>query len=213
MKCILTHLQNRVATFDFLFLVANLTVILCTIVVLFAILIDFVRYHQPKANKKKINSWVETGTMLLYFFGYYLLLQFQPGRYFVESRIWMDLWLLLGTLLVIAGCYVNVKGRLVLKDNWANQVTLYHHQTLVVKSVYGLVRHPLYASLIWMLTGGALIYSNYLALASVLSVFMPMMYYRAKQEENLLVTEFPQYAIYKQQVGMFLPNILKHGKL
>ncbi|MCL2652151.1 MAG: isoprenylcysteine carboxylmethyltransferase family protein, partial [Candidatus Azobacteroides sp.] len=110
-------------------------------------------------------------------------------------------------ILVILGCYVNVQGRLTLKQNWANQVTIYRHQQFVSGSVYKWVRHPLYASLIWMFCGAALIYGNWLALLSIFVIFVPMMIYRAKQEEKLLCEEFSEYADYQRKTGMLFPKI------
>lgn len=104
-------------------------------------------------------------------------------------------------------------GRLFLKHNWANQVTIYDNHTLVTKNVYKFLRHPLYASLIWMLMGGGLIYSSYFAILSVLVIFIPMMYYRAKQEEKLLLTEFVEYLNYIQKTGMFFPKFFRYGKI
>jgi protein-S-isoprenylcysteine O-methyltransferase Ste14 len=57
--------------------------------------------------------------------------------------------------------------------------------------------------------GGALIYSGFLAFLSVILIFIPMMYYRANQEEKLLTSEFSEYPNYKQKTGMFFPKIFK----
>lgn len=191
------------------FILANIVIILCTISVIFAILIDFIVYHKTKESKKKINSWVETGSMFLFFFLYYLLMYLNCGRINVESKSIISLFSVIGSMLLIVGCYVNIKGRLLLKHNWANQVIIYHNHTLVTKGVYKLVRHPLYASIIWMLLGGCFVYTNYIALTSVLVVFIPMMYYRAKQEERLLHSEFPEYISYKNKVWMLFPKLFK----
>lgn len=192
-----------------IFLVANAVVVICTIITIFAILIDFVQYHQPKVNKKKVNSWIETGSMFVYFFIYYLLMHVKSGRVSLNSEAFANLLYISGSVLIIVGCYVNVKGRFALKHNWANQATIYHDHTLVTGSIYRIVRHPLYASLIWMLLGGALIYFNYFSFLSVILIFLPMMYNRAKLEEKLLKTEFSEYATYQKQVGMFFPKTLK----
>jgi protein-S-isoprenylcysteine O-methyltransferase Ste14 len=192
---------------------ANLIIIICTIIILFAILADFIKFHRPDESKKKLNSWVETGTMFLYFFVYYLLMQLKTGRIILSSKVMTNLFIIAGMLLIIAGCYVNIMGRKMLQHNWANQVTIYHDHTLVSGNVYKIIRHPLYASLIWMLSGGCLIYSDYIALLSVVFIFIPMMYYRAKQEEALLLSEFTEYSEYQKHTGMFFPKIRKYGKI
>lgn len=191
------------------FILANIVIILCTISVIFAILIDFIIYHKPKESKMKVNSWVETGSMFLFFLLYYLLMHLKWGRINLESKSTISLFSITGSMLLIIGCYINIKGRFLLKHNWANQVTIYHNHTLVTKGVYKLVRHPLYASIIWMLLGGCFVYTNYIALTSVLLVFIPMMYYRAKQEEKLLQSEFSEYIVYKNEVWMLFPKLFK----
>jgi protein-S-isoprenylcysteine O-methyltransferase Ste14 len=191
------------------FLIANIIAIICTMIILFAILIDFVLYHKPKEGKRETKSLVETGTMFIYFFIYYLLMRSEIGRVYPKSETVIDLFSIFGSLLVIAGCYVNVMGRFQLKDNWANQVVIYYNHTHVTNGVYRFVRHPLYASIIWMLVGGSLIYNDYASLISVLIIFLPMMYYRARQEEKLLTTEFSGYSKYKLNTGMFFPKIFK----
>ncbi len=206
-------LQSIIAHHGWLFLVANIVVAISVFIVILAIIFDFVLYHKHTESKKKINSWVETGTMFLYFFGFNLLMQIPSGRVKPASKEITNTMYIVGVLLMIIGCYVNVKGRFMLKENWANQVTIYKNQTLINTGVYKIVRHPLYASLIWMLSGGSFIYFNYFAFLSVLFVFIPMMYYRAMQEEKLLVSEFNEYMKYKSQVGMFFPKLFKHDKL
>jgi protein-S-isoprenylcysteine O-methyltransferase Ste14 len=213
MKPFLNIFRRITEQHGFLFLIANLVIIICTIIILYAILSDFVKYHRPYESKRKINSWVETGTMLLYFFIYYLLMQLKTGRIITASKGITNLLIIAGIILVIAGCYVNIMGRRILQHNWANQVTIYHDHTFVSGNVYKIIRHPLYASLIWMLSGGCLVYSNYIALLSVVFIFIPMMYFRAKQEETLLLAEFAEYSDYQKQTGMFFPKIFKYGKI
>ena len=105
--------------------------------------------------------------------------------------------------LIVLGCGVNIAGRLNLGRNWANQVTIYEDQRLVTGVVYRLVRHPLYASLIWMFYGASLVYANVAAALANTLVFVPFMIYRARQEEKLLLKEFKDYAAYRARVGMF----------
>ncbi len=190
------------------FLVANIVATTCTLIVIFSIIYDFVKYHRPKQNEKKRNNWVETGSMFVYFFIFTLFLKPEWGKFDVRSDLLFAIIQLTAISILIISCYVNIKGRLVLQHNWANQVTIYHNHTLITNSVYKWVRHPLYASLIWMFIAGSLIFCSYLALLSVIFIFVPMMYYRAKQEEQLLTIKFPEYLQYQKKTGMFFPKIV-----
>jgi protein-S-isoprenylcysteine O-methyltransferase Ste14 len=81
---------------------------------------------------------------------------------------------------------------------------------MIQKGMYRFVRHPLYASIIWMFFGASFVYMNYAALLANVCVFIPAMYYRAKQEERLLAQEFPEYQAYQKAVGMFFPKFHHH---
>jgi len=191
------------------FLIANIIAIICTTIILWSILIDFLLYHKHPTGKKEKKSFVETGTMFIYFFIYYILMRFDIGRINPKSEVVINLFSVFGSILIIAGCCINVMGRIQLKNNWSNQIVLYNNHTHVKSGVYKYIRHPLYSSIIGMLIGGSLIYMDYFAFISILIIFLPMMYYRAKQEENMLSVEFPEYSKYKFNTGMLFPKIFK----
>ncbi|MFA6145760.1 MAG: isoprenylcysteine carboxylmethyltransferase family protein [Patescibacteria group bacterium] len=115
--------------------------------------------------------------------------------------------MIVGLLILVIGCIVNIKGRIKLGKNWSNQIKIYEDHYFISNGIYGFVRHPLYASIIWMFFGASLIYFNFFAFLSNLLIFIPFMYYRAKQEEYLLIKEFKNYQNYQIKVGMFFPRL------
>ncbi len=187
-------------------------VLLSTFSVLVAILIDFAEFQNREQVKREKKSVVETGTMLLFFAGFYSLVRSGAGRLALEFSPLKVLVMLCGTIILAAGCAVNIKGRLDLGKNWANQIKIYGDQSFVTGGVYRLVRHPLYASLVWMFLGASLIYLDYLAFLANALVFVPFMRYRAKQEEELLLKEFGAYAEYREKVGMFFPKVPRRNR-
>ncbi|MFH0804793.1 MAG: isoprenylcysteine carboxylmethyltransferase family protein [Patescibacteria group bacterium] len=180
------------------------------VVVLGAVLVDFVDFHGRGQVKKEQRSVVETGSMMLFFILFYILIRFRIGQLGAVGTPWFETLIILGSALLVVGCVVNVRGRFRLGQNWSNQVVIYRDHTLVTDGVYSLVRHPLYASTVWMFIGASLVYVNYLSLLATLIIFIPFMVYRAKQEEAALRQEFSAYATYQQKVGMFVPKIFSH---
>ena len=79
-----------------------------------------------KATKEK-RSIVETGTMTLFFVGFYLLIRFQIGTIQIPHNLQYIL-ILSGLTMVVAGCTINIVGRLNLGKNWANQIRIYQNQ-------------------------------------------------------------------------------------
>jgi len=190
-----------------LYLVDNIIVSVCVFIIFLAIIIDFTEFHQRDGIKKEKRSIVETGTMLLFFLSFYLLIRFNIGQIHINFSLPLILLNIFGLLVLIIGCVVNINGRLNLGKNWSNQIKIYDDHAFVSKGVYSFIRHPLYASMIWIFLAASLVYMNYLALLSTIAIFIPFMYYRAKQEEFLLGREFKNYRQYQKDVGMFFPKV------
>jgi protein-S-isoprenylcysteine O-methyltransferase Ste14 len=190
-------------------LAARLVVPLCAAVVLAAVAFNFLEAQEAGPVTRRKKSPVETGTMLAFFAVVYLLIRFGVGAVRVASDPVRVVVSVVGAAGVMIGCAVNIGGRVALGANWANQVTVYRAQTMVTRGVFGYVRHPLYASLIWMSVGASLVYANWAALVATLAVFMPAMTFRARQEEVLLEQRFAAYPTYCRRVSRFFPRSLR----
>jgi protein-S-isoprenylcysteine O-methyltransferase Ste14 len=193
-----------------LFLEITIFVVLsiCTLAIITSIIINFLNAKSEKEFKTEKKSIVETSTMSLFFIFFYLIIKFHIGEFTMTNTPEKLSLITLGLVIVIAGTIVNIMGRLKLGKNWANQIVIYKEQSLVTNGVFKIVRHPLYASLIWIFFGASMLYLNGLAMLSNLFIFTPFMYYRARQEEKMLTKEFPNYQEYKKKVGMFFPKLL-----
>lgn len=186
----------------------NVAVYVCFLLIAVAVIADFRAYHrQARGVRLSDRSWVETGSMTAFLVAYYLVVRLRVGEVPV-SGAWRGVMIGAGLLLMVIGAVVNVAGRLHLKSNWANQIKIYDGHFLVTTGPYALVRHPLYASLIWMFVGGSLVYSNAAALVLALAVFVPMMRLRAAKEEALLAEAFGEaHETYRRSTGMLFPRI------
>jgi protein-S-isoprenylcysteine O-methyltransferase Ste14 len=188
-------------------LIIQVVISSCVFALFLSIFIDFMLYSRKDRVHKERKSIVETGTMTLFFIAYYFVLVSKAGTIDIQSSSIRQLLAVVGTAMIVVGCAVNIKGRFNLGRNWANQIKIYEEHTLVQTGMYAMVRHPLYTSIILMLYGGCVVYRNGLAFIAVTLIFIPFMYYRAKQEEVLLLQSFPQYKQYKRKTGMLFPKI------
>jgi protein-S-isoprenylcysteine O-methyltransferase Ste14 len=184
---------------------------LCAAVVLVAVIANFAEARRGGAIERRTRSVVATGTMLLFFAALFACVRTGVGVVRLNSPLARAVVAIAGLVPVVTGCVVNVLGRIQLGANWANQVTVYRTQTLVTNGAFGVVRHPLYASLIWMALGASLAYRDRVAAALTLLVFLPAMHYRAGQEEALLERRFPEYRAYRERVGRFFPKLFQGG--
>lgn len=180
----------------------------CVITVFWAVLTNFIESKAVNVRYLEKRSLVATGTMTLFFLFYYILLRFRIGFVSFPRRIHITM-AVTGLLCMIFSCGVNIMGRIQLGRNWSDHIRIYEGHTFVARGVYKIVRHPLYASLIWMFYAGSLVYTNWAACLATSLVFVPFMYYRAKQEEQMLARHFKEYDEYKTTTGMFFPNIFK----
>lgn len=180
----------------------------CVSIILLAVFINFQAAKEKRTVEKEKRSIVATGSMLLFFLFFLFLISIKVFVINFKEPV-ASIIVIVGIILLVFGCLVNVLGRLNLQKNWANQVIVYNDHQLVKYGIYGIFRHPLYASLIWMFYGASLIYSNYVAFLANTLIFLPFMYYRAKQEEYFLSQKFPEYNEYKRKTGMFLPKFIK----
>jgi protein-S-isoprenylcysteine O-methyltransferase Ste14 len=182
---------------------ARLIVTLCTISVLTAVFVNFQLARGSRPIRAKRKSLVETGSMLAFFAGFYLIIRLRIGVHEIPVAYYP--LAVAGLLLVVLGAAVNIMGRCALGRNWGNQVIIYEDHSLVTGGVYRLVRHPLYASLVWMFLGASMVFQNWLSLLATVLLFIPGMFYRAQQEEKALLARFPDYERYRERTGMLFP--------
>ena len=178
------------------------------------LLIDFAFYGDKSAVKINKRSIVATSSIAGFYAVYYAVLQLGWGSFSFVYRNSADLYvnfslIIFAAAMIVAGAAVNILGRLQLKNNWSNQIKIYKEHALITRGVYKMIRHPLYTSIMLMLCGGCLAYKNILCVALTAFVFVPFMYYRARQEESLLRAEFSEYARYMADTGMFFPKLRK----
>ncbi|MBN1382599.1 MAG: isoprenylcysteine carboxylmethyltransferase family protein [Deltaproteobacteria bacterium] len=82
---------------------------------------------------------------------------------------------------------------------------------VIRKSVFGIVRHPIYLSEI-LLYLGCLVMSMSLAAAVVWIMAILFLHYVSRHEEKLLLTRFgEEYAQYMREVPMWIPRLRKKG--
>lgn len=75
---------------------------------------------------------------------------------------------------------------------------------LVQCGIYGLIRHPLYTSVMAGALGWALVWQSWPALLAGL-VLIPFFDAKSRHEERWLREQFPEYSQYAQRVRRFIP--------
>ncbi len=187
-------------------MIINYVIVLGIILIYAYVIYNFIHAKKRKSKKKKeVKSIVETASMSAFFILIALVVNLGWGTYSYHNTILNIFFLVIYIISII----INLLGRYYLGNNWGNNIVIYTDQTLVTNGVYRIVRHPLYASIIWAIYSIGVLRSNYYVFILNTIVFIPFMYYRAKQEEKELVKDFKEYEDYRKTTGMFFPSIYK----
>ena len=182
--------------------VADATAAICVLVMLGAIVFNFLNTSQERSFRER-RSPVATASMVAFFLLFYFTVRFRWGASSADGLV---AFRSIGLALLVFGTAFNVWGRVYLKTNWADHVRIYDDQHLVTTGPFRIVRHPLYASLIWMFFGAAIAYLNPLAAVETTLIFIPAMIYRSNLEEQALVETFADaYSDYRKSTGRFFP--------
>ncbi|MDF7800882.1 isoprenylcysteine carboxylmethyltransferase family protein [Pontiellaceae bacterium B1224] len=177
---------------------------LCVLAMLAAIAFNFLNTEKDRTFRER-RSPVATASMAAFFILLYITIRLRWSALEPEGFI---VFRSFGLVLMIFGAGFNIWGRVFLKTNWADHVRIYDDQQLVTGGPYRIVRHPLYASIIWMFYGAALAYLNPLAAIENTVIFIPAMVYRSNLEEQALIKTFGDtYSDYRKMTGRFFPMI------
>jgi protein-S-isoprenylcysteine O-methyltransferase Ste14 len=184
-------------------LIADAATGLCALAMLAAIAFNFLNTEKGRSFRER-RSPVATASMTGFFVLLYLTIRFRWSALETEDFIGLRVF---GIALMVFGTAFNIWGRIFLKTNWSDHVRIYADQQLVTGGPYRMVRHPLYASLIWMFYGAALAYLNPLAAVENSLIFIPAMIYRSNLEEQALASTFGDtYAEFRKRTGRFFPK-------
>ena len=114
----------------------------------------------------------------------------------------------LGVVILAASLFVFWRAHADLGVNWSPSLEIRERHELITHGIYGVIRHPMYASQwLWVLAQPLLLH-NWVAGFLDLLIFVPFYLLRVRAEEGLMLETFSErYQDYMQRVGSVLPRI------
>lgn len=113
----------------------------------------------------------------------------------------------LGVLLLAGAVFVFWRAHADLGLNWSPSLEIREKHELITRGIYGVMRHPMYASQWLWVIAQPLLLQNWIAGFLNLLVFIPFYFLRVKAEEKMMMETFgDQYQTYMQRVGSVIPR-------
>jgi len=114
---------------------------------------------------------------------------------------WLGVIILAGALAVFWRAHAD------LGLNWSPTLEIREKHELITRGIYGVIRHPMYASQWLWVIAQPLLLQNWIAGWLNLLVFILFYSLRVRAEEQLMLEQFgDQYRSYMQKVGAVLPK-------
>jgi protein-S-isoprenylcysteine O-methyltransferase Ste14 len=110
-------------------------------------------------------------------------------------------------VIMLAGVAFTVWARVTLGRNWSAEVTFKDDHELIESGPYALARHPIYTGLLLMALATAINYGEALGFA-LFATACAAGWWKARLEEQIMSSHFPQYADYKTRVRAIIPFVL-----
>jgi protein-S-isoprenylcysteine O-methyltransferase Ste14 len=135
------------------------------------------------------------------------LLQFV--HVFAPLRIWAAEWThVAGATVAAVGIGLTAWAQLAMGDSWRIGVDSEETTQLVHSGVFGLVRNPIYSAMLVFEFGIALLATNLVTIAGLLSVLVALeLQVRRVEEPHLLAKHGAHYRDYTGRVGRFIPGV------
>jgi protein-S-isoprenylcysteine O-methyltransferase Ste14 len=113
----------------------------------------------------------------------------------------------LGVALTVLSLFIFWRGHADLGVNWSPTLAIREKHELITHGIYGMIRHPMYASQWILALAQPLLLHNWIAGFLNIFVFIPFYLLRVKAEEQLMLEQFSdQYRSYMQKVGALFPR-------
>jgi len=164
---------------------------------------------QEKMSEQRVTSQERTLLGLLSLGGFFIPLIYAITNWLDFANYSLPTWAgWLGVLLAAGALFVFWRAHIDLGVNWSPSLEIREKHELITRGIYGVIRHPMYASQWLLVIAQPLLLQNWIAGFSNLLAFIPFYFLRVKTEEQLMLETFgDQYRAYMQRVGRVIPKL------
>ncbi|MDO8664031.1 MAG: isoprenylcysteine carboxylmethyltransferase family protein [Candidatus Liptonbacteria bacterium] len=158
---------------------------------------DFSKIVDSRTHKYSV--WVIVSNFLLY-----LVLLAGLGR--IPDFIFKDFAVYFGLVVFIFGALFSIASRYYLGAGWSLSTTVSPNIPLAKNGPYKIVRHPFYLGLFLIWFGASFMFLNWLGLISSFLILLPLLYKKARNEEENLAKVFGDNYSQSMPSGVIFPR-------
>ena len=164
---------------------------------------------QEKMSEQRFTNQEKTILSLLSLGGFFIPIIYAATDWLDFANYRLPDWAgWLGVLLIAGAIYVFWRAHADLGLNWSPTLEIREKHELIRKGIYGVIRHPMYASQWLLAIAQPLLLQNWIAGFLNLLVFIPFYLLRVKAEEQMMLDSFgTQYQEYMKTTGGVLPKM------
>jgi protein-S-isoprenylcysteine O-methyltransferase Ste14 len=166
------------------------------------------RRKQEKMSEQRVTGQEKTLLGLLFVGMFFVPIIYAASNWLDFANYTLPAWAgWLGVLILAAAIFVFWRAHADLGLNWSPSLEIREKHELITRGIYGVIRHPMYASQWLWIIAQPLLLQNWIAGFLNLLVFIPFYFLRVKAEEQMMVEKFgDQYHTYMEKVGAIFPK-------
>ena len=164
---------------------------------------------QEKMSERRVTNQEISILILLFLGGFVTPLIYALTDWLDFANYTLPSWAgWLGVLILAVGLFIFWRAHADLGLNWSPSLEIREKHELITRGIYGMIRHPMYASQWLVAIAQPLLLHNWIAGFLNPLAFIPFYFLRVKAEEQMMLDSFgTQYQEYMNKTGGVVPKI------
>jgi protein-S-isoprenylcysteine O-methyltransferase Ste14 len=164
---------------------------------------------KEKISEQRVSNLERTLLGLLFLVMFFLPVIYAATNWLDFANYTLPIWASwLGVLILAGALFVFWRAHADLGVNWSPSLEIREKHELITRGIYGMIRHPMYASQWLWVIAQPLLLQNWIAGFANLLLFIPFYLLRVKAEEQMMLDSFgKQYQDYMKKTGGVLPKM------
>jgi protein-S-isoprenylcysteine O-methyltransferase Ste14 len=164
---------------------------------------------QDKMSERRVGSQERILLGLLFVGMFFVPIIYAASGWLDFANYTLPAWAgWIGVLLLTGAVFVFWRAHADLGRNWSPSLEIREKHELITSGIYGIIRHPMYASQWLWVIAQPLLLQNWIAGFLNLLVFIPFYFLRVKAEEQMMLDSFgTEYQEYMETTGRVLPKL------